>query len=33
MHFYRSLKTIKALTFDLDDTLYDNVPGMMKPDQ
>ncbi|QIQ21285.1 5-amino-6-(5-phospho-D-ribitylamino)uracil phosphatase YigB [Zophobihabitans entericus] len=33
MHFYRSLKTIKALTFDLDDTLYDNVPVMMKADQ
>ncbi|OCG67185.1 hypothetical protein A9G41_10995 [Gilliamella sp. Nev5-1] len=24
MHFYRSITTIKALTFDLDDTLYDN---------
>lgn len=24
MHFYRSINTIKALTFDLDDTLYDN---------
>lgn len=25
MHFYRSLTTIKAITFDLDDTLYDNT--------
>lgn len=24
MHFYRSIGTIKAITFDLDDTLYDN---------
>ncbi|MWN90015.1 5-amino-6-(5-phospho-D-ribitylamino)uracil phosphatase YigB [Gilliamella sp. Pra-s65] len=24
MHFYRTMNTIKALTFDLDDTLYDN---------
>ncbi|NUF27390.1 5-amino-6-(5-phospho-D-ribitylamino)uracil phosphatase YigB [Gilliamella sp. ESL0254] len=24
MNFYRSINTIKALTFDLDDTLYDN---------
>ncbi|SFD35165.1 5-amino-6-(5-phospho-D-ribitylamino)uracil phosphatase YigB [Pragia fontium] len=26
MHFYRPLGPIKALTFDLDDTLYDNRP-------
>ncbi len=26
MRFYRSLQTIKAMTFDLDDTLYDNWP-------
>lgn len=26
MKFYRSLKPIKAMTFDLDDTLYDNRP-------
>lgn len=26
MHFYRPLGKISALTFDLDDTLYDNVP-------
>ncbi|RKS87661.1 putative hydrolase of the HAD superfamily [Orbus hercynius] len=26
MHVYRSLNPIKALTFDLDDTLYDNGP-------
>lgn len=24
MHFYRSINPIKAITFDLDDTLYDN---------
>ncbi|OCG23206.1 hypothetical protein A9G11_06310 [Gilliamella sp. wkB108] len=24
MHFYRSINQIKAITFDLDDTLYDN---------
>lgn len=28
MHFYRTMKPIKALTFDLDDTLYDNSPFM-----
>lgn len=28
MYFYRSITTIKALTFDLDDTLYDNAPFM-----
>lgn len=26
MKFYRSLRPIKAITFDLDDTLYDNHP-------
>ncbi|WP_300004690.1 5-amino-6-(5-phospho-D-ribitylamino)uracil phosphatase YigB [uncultured Cedecea sp.] len=26
MHFYRPLEQISALTFDLDDTLYDNRP-------
>lgn len=26
MHYYRSLPNIKAITFDLDDTLYDNRP-------
>lgn len=30
MRFYRPLKTIKAMTFDLDDTLYDNNPIMGK---
>jgi len=30
MHFYRSFNPIKALTFDLDDTLYDNTPFMAK---
>lgn len=26
MRFYRPLKSVKAITFDLDDTLYDNGP-------
>jgi putative hydrolase of the HAD superfamily len=26
MKFFRRLETVKALTFDLDDTLYDNAP-------
>ncbi|MFY3758398.1 5-amino-6-(5-phospho-D-ribitylamino)uracil phosphatase YigB, partial [Escherichia coli] len=26
MHFYRPLRPLAALTFDLDDTLYDNRP-------
>ncbi|AFP84545.1 5-amino-6-(5-phospho-D-ribitylamino)uracil phosphatase YigB [secondary endosymbiont of Ctenarytaina eucalypti] len=26
MHFYRSLRELRALSFDLDDTLYDNRP-------
>lgn len=26
MHFYRQLPVIEAMTFDLDDTLYDNRP-------
>lgn len=26
MHFYRPLQALRALTFDLDDTLYDNRP-------
>lgn len=26
MHFYRPLRELRALTFDLDDTLYDNRP-------
>ncbi len=30
MHFYRSLCPIKAMTFDLDDTLYDNRPVIRK---
>lgn len=30
MHFYRALNSIQALTFDLDDTLYDNSPFMIK---
>ncbi|MDU4093278.1 MAG: 5-amino-6-(5-phospho-D-ribitylamino)uracil phosphatase YigB [Pantoea sp.] len=30
MHFYRRLQPIKAITFDLDDTLYDNYPVILK---
>lgn len=30
MHFYRPLRPIKAMTFDLDDTLYDNMPVIRK---
>lgn len=30
MHFYRPLNSIKAITFDLDDTLYDNAPYMVQ---
>lgn len=33
MHFYRSLKPVKALTFDLDDTLYDNTPFMARAEK
>lgn len=30
MQFYRRLQPIHAISFDLDDTLYDNVPVMQK---
>ncbi|CAJ0992576.1 5-amino-6-(5-phospho-D-ribitylamino)uracil phosphatase YigB [Pantoea sp. Nvir] len=30
MRFYRPLRAIKAITFDLDDTLYDNSPVIRK---
>jgi len=33
MHFYRRLPTISAMTFDLDDTLYDNHPVIIKVEQ
>ncbi|MGF1751672.1 5-amino-6-(5-phospho-D-ribitylamino)uracil phosphatase YigB [Vibrio cionasavignyae] len=33
MHFYRSVPTIKAMTFDLDDTLYDNHPVIRKVEE
>lgn len=33
IRFYRPLKDIKAITFDLDDTLYDNHPVMQKTEQ
>lgn len=30
MHFYRPLRPVAAITFDLDDTLYDNWPVIRK---
>ena len=33
MIFYRKLKPIQALTFDLDDTLYDNTPYIIKAEK
>lgn len=33
MIFYRPLPTIQGLTFDLDDTLYDNHPYMIKAEK
>ncbi|MBJ3815933.1 5-amino-6-(5-phospho-D-ribitylamino)uracil phosphatase YigB [Shimwellia pseudoproteus] len=33
MHFYRPLGPIGALTFDLDDTLYDNRPVILRTEQ
>ncbi len=30
MKFYRPLRAVKAITFDLDDTLYDNYPVIRK---
>lgn len=33
MIYYRQLATIKAMSFDLDDTLYDNAPYMRKAEQ
>lgn len=33
MHFYRRLKPFKAISFDLDDTLYSNFPIMMATDE
>ncbi|OON38562.1 flavin mononucleotide phosphatase [Izhakiella australiensis] len=30
MHFYRPLRPVAAITFDLDDTLYDNGPVIRK---
>ncbi|GGD39011.1 5-amino-6-(5-phospho-D-ribitylamino)uracil phosphatase YigB [Franconibacter pulveris 1160] len=33
MHFYRPLGPIAALTFDLDDTLYDNRPVIRRTEQ
>ncbi|WP_392565223.1 5-amino-6-(5-phospho-D-ribitylamino)uracil phosphatase YigB [Utexia brackfieldae] len=33
MLFYRAMTPIKAMTFDLDDTLYDNVPVIKKAEQ
>ncbi|MEA1062635.1 5-amino-6-(5-phospho-D-ribitylamino)uracil phosphatase YigB [Erwinia sp. HR93] len=33
MHFYRPLGPVAALTFDLDDTLYDNAPVIQRTEQ
>lgn len=33
MQFYRRLMPVQALSFDLDDTLYDNVPVMHRAEQ
>lgn len=33
MKFYKALKPVKALSFDLDDTLYDNVPVISKAEE
>ncbi|SJN21496.1 Putative FMN hydrolase; 5-Amino-6-(5'-phosphoribitylamino)uracil phosphatase [Vibrio casei] len=33
VRFYRNIPTIKAMTFDLDDTLYDNHPVIMGLEQ
>ncbi|WP_457913982.1 5-amino-6-(5-phospho-D-ribitylamino)uracil phosphatase YigB [Candidatus Gillettellia adelgis] len=33
MYYYRSLRPLAALTFDLDDTLYDNHPVIRKTEQ
>ncbi|KEY60425.1 5-amino-6-(5-phospho-D-ribitylamino)uracil phosphatase YigB [Serratia sp. DD3] len=33
MHFYRPLRPLAALTFDLDDTLYDNRPVIKQAEQ
>lgn len=33
MHFYRPLQRPAALTFDLDDTLYDNHPVIVRSEQ
>lgn len=33
MHFYRSLRPLAAITFDLDDTLYDNRPVIQQTEQ
>ncbi|MGU3844167.1 2-haloalkanoic acid dehalogenase, partial [Vibrio diabolicus] len=30
MKFYRRIEPIKAMTFDLDDTLYDNYPVIIR---
>ncbi|WON77113.1 5-amino-6-(5-phospho-D-ribitylamino)uracil phosphatase YigB [Serratia sp. UGAL515B_01] len=33
MHFYRPLRPLAAMTFDLDDTLYDNRPVIKQTEQ
>ena len=33
LRFYRNIPTIKSMTFDLDDTLYDNHPVIVGLEQ
>src|SRR5690554_2757304 len=33
MHFYRRLHPVQAISFDLDDTLYNNIPVMQRAEQ
>jgi putative hydrolase of the HAD superfamily len=33
MRFYRPVGLISAITFDLDDTLYDNRPVILRTEQ
>lgn len=33
MHFYRRWQPVAAISFDLDDTLYDNGPAIERAEQ
>ncbi len=33
MHFYRRWQPVAAISFDLDDTLYDNGPAIVRAEQ